>query len=265
MTALKKKDRVSFVFENKQLNGTLTKGGKKPSVIIDGSLSGISGPAHLFTPTDNQYSYEKSEVDKQITATVNQSTIQMNEGLAYEFTFYFNKKAVATLTDDASGGPLQLSMLQEKQFKKSEFVKLVESWFDFHFDLPEPMSTYMEGPESFECNLMTFGDWLVEYSWLPVTPLIAMSDSITSMIDSHKQCIEIQEQRALDEADKVQSTSDILAGKPEQYLGHNIEIYTVPKTAHRLAFNTATQESVEIAHCDWRGFVKAMELLGYME
>ncbi len=180
---IKKRDRVQFRCADGIEFGTVFKGGAKPHVFVDGSLGMVSGPANLFSLTDNQFEYEKCDTDKRITAKVKQNTFRSTKGkIAFNFTFYLDNKAVAELSDDADGGPMSFGMLKGHSDKESEFKLLMENWFEFHFDLPESMSFYNEGCEKFENNLLLLANWLVDYAWLPVTPKFAINDQINEMI-----------------------------------------------------------------------------------
>ncbi len=261
MSAFKKKDRVSFIEKGKTVKGTIYKGGISPTVVIDGTMDTCRAPAKNFTSIDTPYSYPQTDADKRISVKLKTNSVASMEGHGYEFTFFLDGNKIAILTDQGDGGPLDFEEVKGSPSCINEFKQLVESWFDFHFDLPRPMAEYNKCSEMGESNLVTFGDWLVEYSWLPVTPSIAIQASITSMVSCHEDRLKREIERDKESDKQKLSDEAVLNGKPEQIWGSKIEIYLALNAPYRLVKNIETSVVTKVPFTDWNGFMVGLKVL----
>jgi hypothetical protein len=189
MTALKKKNRVSFTYKNELLLGTVLKGGsKKVEVLIDGTDTLLTASIHNFTLTDSPIVMTNPcDTDKILTATVKVSPIQGNEGRPVEYKLKLKGKLALTIIDDASGGELIAYSPDRKNCQKLKIFGLVADWLKHHFNIEKDFEQCIrDGKGEFaEIAAVYFANWSSDISWNAVSPVAIMKEKIDWLISVH--------------------------------------------------------------------------------
>jgi hypothetical protein len=181
---LKKRDRVSFYYQEKIQFGVIVKGGSKKVIVrLDGAGGLVSNSPLAFNLSPEPFpAYPKSSGDDILDCSVKNGLALTKNGMPFQITFKRNKIPIFTLTDKADGGMMSVELLSEYTDKDySKYHSMAQDWFFLHGGLSDSKKQELERNGDKHLILLGFSEWLELYSWSGVDPSIKAKEILISM------------------------------------------------------------------------------------